>query len=251
MSEQLPVNFRDIGGVAGHGGRAIQRGRLFRGGQLFELPTAAKHALRDRQGIRTILDLRSAVELGKEPDGDIPGVRHVHFDVMQNVDALNKENPMRNTNADVAERYLTAVYGHFVTNDEANACFRGIAELLAGSPDGGVYFHCYAGKDRTGIVAAVLLSILGASEAAIFADYMRTAIGRREENARLVAEARQAGRTEDEVGAMAVFLGVKEGYLRNTFMAAERLYGSFDGYVRSGIGISDQTIDGIRAAYLE
>lgn len=244
------VNFRDLGGMKGYEGKTTASGRLFRGGQLFDMTDAEKQAFCKHYNIRTIIDLRNEESYSIEPNGHIPGVNQHIFEVMMDMEELSKANPMRNSNPKAAEAYLTAVYGEFVTNGHAIGCFRDILERMAKQEQGGIYFHCFAGKDRTGVVAAILLSVLGVSREDILRDYLKTREGREAENKRLLDLARQEGKTEEELGAMAVFYTVAPQYLENVFLTADKIYGSFDNYVAQGIGITAETIQNLRNRYL-
>lgn len=244
------VNFRDLGGLRGFGGKTIDCGRLYRGGQLFEMSDSEKHAFCEHYDIRTIIDLRNEESFSIKPNGQIPGVDQHIFQVMMDMEELSKANPMRDSNLEAAAAYLTAVYAEFVTNCHACGCFRDILELMAGQEQGGIYFHCFAGKDRTGVVAAILLSLLGVCRRDILLDYLKTQEGRAAENKRLLDIARRKGKTEDELGAMAVFYTVEARYLESFFAAAEQHYGCFERYVTDGIGISAEQTEQLRYQYL-
>lgn len=206
MNITTPVNFRDLGGLISCCGKTVARGRLYRGGQLFGMTESEKTTFCEKYEIRAIIDLRNEESFGIEPNGKIPGVTQHNFQVMLDMEELSDSNPKRNSSAKAAARYLTAVYGAFVTNQHATACFKGILNLIAAQEAGGVYFHCFAGKDRTGVLTAIILSVLGVSREDILMDYLKTKEGRAAENKRLLALARQEGKTEDELGAMEVFL---------------------------------------------
>lgn len=245
---KTPVNFRDIGGLTTLLG-TIAKGRLYRGGQLFELTSAEKEAFCQHYQIQTIIDLRNERSAKAEPNGKISGVAEYNFQVMKAMDELSKDNPMRNSNEQAAKAYLKAVYEEFITNSHANQCFKSIIRLLS-QEAGAVYFHCFAGKDRTGIVAAIILSLLGATKEEILADYLLTIEGRAQANEEIIQAARAADKTEDELAARKVYLTVEADYLLATFAKAEAIYGSFDDYIRNGIGVSENHIQQLRKNFL-
>lgn len=250
MSIAIPVNFRDLGGMPGAANKRVVKGRLYRGGQLFTLTTAQKQTFCAAKDIRLLIDLRNEDSCLRAPNGTIPGVAQRVFEVMANLDELSQDQQKRYTSAAAAEDFLARMYVALVKNPHANACFREILTLIASLPTGGVYFHCYAGKDRTGIVAAVLLTALGVCKEDVFSDYMRSAEGRRAENRRILGEARAAGQSDDALGAIETLLNVKPRYLNGAFEAAESAYGSFDRYIRTGIGVNDEIITTLRKKYL-
>jgi len=114
-------------------------------------------------GVTTVLDLRSKGETFKTPspfaDGD--GVRYVHRELIDDANMTNIGDSQS-----MLDRYL------FIINKRPHA-FRDIFEVIA-QTDGTVIFHCFAGKDRTGLIAAMLLSLAGVAPEHIAADYGET-----------------------------------------------------------------------------
>jgi protein-tyrosine phosphatase len=152
-------NFRDIGGYTGHEGRTVRWRRVFRSDSVHRIVPTELPAL----GVRTVIDLRRPHEV--ERDGrvaDYPGLnyRHIHPDHPEWVPA----------DADVVlERFIADRY-----RELAELGTVGIGEALrviadpAAAP---VVVHCVAGKDRTGVVCALTLSLLGVSDEDVAADY--------------------------------------------------------------------------------
>lgn len=160
-------NARDLGGLATADGRQTQRRALIRADLLGRLTPRGKEQLLD-YGVRTIIDLRSPAEAEKDPSavfaaGDrAPDYRLVRaMERTPAVDALFKQAQTR------AQIYKIAL-DHFPQNNGR------ILRAIAGAAPGGVVFHCHSGKDRTGIIAALLLDLAGVREEAIAADYAAT-----------------------------------------------------------------------------
>ena len=114
-------------------------------------------------GVTTVVDLRSASELERDPSPFANGSR-AHYLHRELIDDANM-NEIGDA-ASMLERYL------FIINSRPHA-FRSVLESIAGA-EGGVLFHCFAGKDRTGLVAAMLLDLAGVSRDEIAADYGET-----------------------------------------------------------------------------
>ncbi|MEU6077083.1 tyrosine-protein phosphatase [Micromonospora sp. NPDC047074] len=220
-------NFRDVGGHVGHDGRTVRRKRLYRSDsphRIDDTDRAAFAAL----GVRTVIDLRRPYEV--ERDGRIP-----HFDGLtwHNAHLVHAEWGDRpyQPGTDLA-RYLADRYA-----DLAETATAGIAEaigLIADSPNAPVVVHCVAGKDRTGIVCALTLSVLGVADDEIVADYALST----EAGERYRAWYESIGRPADlhlpvltcPAEAMTYFLaelreahGSVEGYLRHTGVAETQL----------------------------
>jgi protein tyrosine/serine phosphatase len=155
-------NFRDIGGYETAAGRYVRWGAVFRSGSLHRL-TAADRETAARLGLRTVIDLRSATELRRE--GRFHGSDEVAFHhlPLEDESATKEDGTPEPRELSLGETYVEiAVTGrHAVAN---------VLRVVAEDPHP-VVIHCFAGKDRTGVIAALILSSLGVSDAMISADY--------------------------------------------------------------------------------
>jgi protein-tyrosine phosphatase len=161
VSFEACFNFRDIGGYATSEGRVVRWGAVYRSGSLHRL-TAADREVTAELGVRTVIDLRSTGEL--ERDGWFGGsdvVRHHHVPLEDASDAKVRER-------ESGVRGLGEAYVEIANAGRAGV---GNALRLVAEREHPVVVHCFAGKDRTGIVAALLLSILGVPDATITDDY--------------------------------------------------------------------------------
>ena len=154
-------NTRDLGGLPLDG--SVTRSRvLIRSDHVGRLTPVGREELRN-YGVTTVLDLRSAAEILRSPnpfaDGD--GPRYVHRELIDDAHMNNLGEA-----GDMYQRYL------FILKERQRA-FGDIFTLLAEAEDG-VVFHCFAGKDRTGLVAALLLSLAGVAPEHIAADFGET-----------------------------------------------------------------------------
>lgn len=167
------VNLRDVGGIFA-GDVRVRSGLLFRSGLTHQLEPAGLARLRSQLGIRTIIDLRSDAELSK--DGVAPfashGMEHRRIAVY-GVTAVTpgerreRFHQMARGEFDWCARYQELVLEHarsFV------AFFEAVTEPGA-LP---ALFHCAAGRDRTGVAAALVLGVLGVPDEVIAQDYART-----------------------------------------------------------------------------
>jgi hypothetical protein len=153
------LNVRDLGGLPLRGGGETARGRVARSespGFLTELGWGelAEH------GIRTIVDLRCASE---DPYTPVDGIRRVEVPIFD----FDDEELWRRGRG---MRRKSQYYALWMDHCRARIA-RAVAEV-GDAPPGGVLIHCHAGRDRTGIVAAVLLSLAGVPEEAIADDYV-------------------------------------------------------------------------------
>jgi protein-tyrosine phosphatase len=168
-------NVRDLGGHRIAGDRLIRHGRLFRADGLANL-TDDDLDLLDALGIRTVIDLRSATELTER--GRFPLERYpVAFHHLPIVDVTWVETgvPVFPDTPDGAVDFLVWAYHDMLATGAER--FAAAIGLLASADAMPAMFHCAAGKDRTGILAALILGGLGVDDEAVAADYALTAIG--------------------------------------------------------------------------
>jgi len=170
------VNFRDLGGLPADGG-AVKTGVLYRSDSLAYATPADAKRLVERLGLATVIDLRGQYEvenLGRGPLADTP-VAYVHAPI---VDVSGAD--------DLAGHYLAMLA-------EKGAVLAGMIKLLASADTLPAVFHCEAGCDRTGVLAAAVLSLLGVPDDAIAEDYALTAPAMPAIHARVRRVAEQLG----------------------------------------------------------
>jgi protein-tyrosine phosphatase len=158
-------NLRDLGGYATHDGGRTRTGRIFRADTLAHLTEADLVAL-VQLGLGLICDLRSPQEIERYPDRLPPGVRHLHNPMRLDVNVMGD---YRSPDFDWSAFRLEQLFIQML--EQSGATFRRVFAHLA-EPDAYPYlFHCAAGKDRTGVVAALLLRTAGVPDETIVADF--------------------------------------------------------------------------------
>jgi len=175
------VNVRDVGGLPTIDGGETVHGRLLRSENLQELTPADVARLVGEFGVTTVVDLRSTVELtteGPAPLDAVAAVRHAHHPVLSEfLDASDTIKAALLTEAIAAdrERYPgDMMCGHYLgyldnRPEEVVGALRSI-----GTAPGAAIVHCAAGKDRTGVVIALALTVAGVPAEVIVADYVAT-----------------------------------------------------------------------------
>lgn len=159
------LNFRDLGGYPTADGRQVRWRQAFRSDALHAVTPADVARLRDEIGLATVIDLRSTAELHADGEGPLQraGILHHHLPLFDGKTIWPVERPAMVT---LADRYwLLAEYA----KDK-------IASVLAAlaAAEGPAVYHCAAGKDRTGVISAVLLGVLDVPDEVIVADYVAT-----------------------------------------------------------------------------
>jgi protein-tyrosine phosphatase len=176
------VNVRDVGGLPTEDGGEIVYGRLLRSENLQELSPADVGKLVDEIGVTTVVDLRTTAEVELEGPGPldaVPSVRHAYHPVLPELgsrtDAVAEALLVKKAEADRSRFPDDSMCGHYLgyleeRPDEVTGALRSIM-----TSEGAAIVHCAAGKDRTGVIVALALTVAGVERDAIVADYMATA----------------------------------------------------------------------------
>ena len=161
------LNFRDLGGYPAAEGRRLAWRRIYRSDGLHRLTAPDVVRLRDDLGLTDLIDLRSTAELRHDGRGPLENepmaFHHVPLFDGDRPSPFNPDLQMRMEEMSLADRYFALI-------EMAKVPIARVVELIADAKGGAVY-HCAAGKDRTGVISAILLSILGVPEELIVADY--------------------------------------------------------------------------------
>lgn len=231
-------NFRDLGGYTGQGGRTVRWRVLFRSDHLAGL-SPADHDHIQALRIGRIFDFRGVQE-SQADSYQLPyAQRHslaIEPTLLQYLQAQVQAG--RSVTAEDAAEAMHATYRGFVRHNSARFADL-FAHLLA--HDAPLVFHCTAGKDRTGLAAALILSALGVSQENILHDYMLT-------NALYRHEPGAATTLSPQV--MKVVWGVQENFLQAALQAIDEDYGSMAHYLEAGLGLSAPALERLRHCYL-
>ena len=233
------LNVRDLGGhPTGNGGETVY-GAVVRADSVGRLTTAGWEAL-VAYGIRTVLDLRGDHEREDDPPGELPvDVVHVPFleaseaeweEIAAELESL-AELPVVDATRDAYLIFLE----RFKPN--VGAALRAVAV----APKGGLVVHCVGGKDRTGLLSALLLHLAGVSTEDIAADYALS-----EERLRPRHDAwLEAAETKAERRRLERITQTPPEVISGVFKELERRYGSAEAYLRSA-GLSDEELASAR-----
>ncbi|HEV2140632.1 MAG TPA: tyrosine-protein phosphatase [Candidatus Dormibacteraeota bacterium] len=230
-------NTRDLGGLPTRHG-LTRPGVAVRSDNVASLTPAGRQSMID-YGITTVIDLRSESEVKGAPgppfsefqstsalsplDGTPDGPVFLHLPLIDDATA-----PILNQAPTMPERYALML-------DHRQEALAAILDGIA-SADGPVLFHCFAGKDRTGLVAAVLLSVAGVDPDAIGADYAETDIQLASRYEEWLAKA-----SPERLATMRDELRCPPEWILSTLDHLERKWGGVEAYLEAG-GLSADII---------
>jgi protein-tyrosine phosphatase len=225
-------NIRDLGGYPARGG-ASTSARLLRGDCFVPMSGADRRTLLD-MGVTAVIDLRGESERARLPSG-FCNCSSVTYDAIPLIDDAPHGAARRTLPADFT---MGDMYTDMLDNarDAVLAVFRRIA--LAAPSSGRLLFHCTAGKDRTGVIAALLLSLAGVSGEDIVRDYAQT-----DENLFPVRDIlRENSGVPAMLGALTEeFLSAKPRNMEKMLSHMDREYGGSDCYfARAGLTAAER-----------
>jgi protein-tyrosine phosphatase len=211
LSMEGAYNVRDLGGYSVADNKTVKWGKVLRSGDLNHLTNKDLSYLKDLN-LHSIIDFRSNEEVGQAPDKTPESLKH-SFHIP--IDVGNVFN-IQSITKDAAELLLVEGNKLFINNfqDEYREFFR----ILQDSASAPLLFHCSAGKDRTGLGAALFLASLGVNKQTIIDDYMLSA--------ELVKEKYQP--LVDKNPLLEPIMTVKPEYIEAAFDEIERNYGGLD-----------------------
>jgi len=247
---QSMENFRDLAGAdaapayRNREGRTLRRGVFYRSNLV--APDDADLGILNGLGITSVYDLRTPGEIAKAPDRLPQGAAYRPVNVLGSEDAFPHTFF---TSAGHAIQTLEDIHRQMVTEAAIRERLALVLTAMA-ETNGAQIFHCTAGKDRTGWVAALLHTIAGVPEETIMHDYLLT----NTYTEHWIAATRQAMLKQYNqafVDAISPILGVHERFLHTGFAQAADSYGSMAGYITNGLGLDAQVIEALRDKLLE
>ncbi|MGE7225596.1 tyrosine-protein phosphatase [Paenibacillus sp. PDC88] len=227
-------NVRDLGGYLTRDGQTTRWGRFFRADGLHRLTENDRKTLLEK-GVGTVIDLRHEYEVSE--------FKNVFTDSQEvayhNVSLINPATTERQDINSLGELYVEML-------DHVQPQLLRVFRLLAAEDGQAALFHCSAGKDRTGVTAALLLDLAGVPEDTIIADYALTG----ECIAPMIEELRKGKPDSVPSESFEKFLGSDPANMAMMLEHLDAKYGGAESYLAS-IGLTIQEIDALRSKLLE
>ena len=252
--QNLP-NTRDLGALQTEDEKYIIPGRRLRSGDLYHISQEDQEVLQDNYRLRKIIDLRSDRERKERPDSPVPDAVCYEIPLLDEDWSGNRSfDSIRRTLGGAEEYSWDQIADLYQRVIEDPFCVRQIArimDVIVKEPMGPVMIHGSVGKDRTGIIIALILTILGVPRNTIRKDYVRS-------NEYLDNDMRfmqnylgnLSGNHNDELDKLEFVYGVREYSINRMFQTIERKFGSMSSFIQKELLLSSGEIERMRDYFL-
>ncbi len=223
-------NVRELGGLPTRGGGQTAWHRILRSDDISRLTDNDVRFLQE-YGVSMVIDLRSPSEAAEKADrlGTHCGMQYANIPLMDDAD-LSKASQMELAdNVSMADMYVEML--------EHKEAVKRVFDIIADAPDGCVLFHCAAGKDRTGVLAMLLLMLAGADKQDCLNNYIQSYVNLTRDD-----------RYNEMVKAYSAVKHMMESrpeYLEGAYQYVNGFFGGIEGYLES-CGVSNQKIFCVR-----
>ncbi|MFJ6757478.1 tyrosine-protein phosphatase [Streptomyces sp. NPDC091273] len=226
------VNFRDAGGYRTTTGQWVKMGEIYRSDALNKL-TANDLAKLERLRVKTVFDLRMQDERTKDADKVPAGATYVVADVFAGSGSFQTlpKTP------DEAVKAMVDAEKAMVSGDGGKKAYTQVFDGISDDHRRSVLFHCTAGKDRTGWANASLLTALGVPGETVMADYLASNDYRKAANDAVLSHL-----PPQQAAVYKPLLDVRPEYLNSGYDEVKAEYGSFDRYLKDGLGIDSREL---------
>jgi len=232
-------NFRDLGGYVAAGGRQVRWRRLFRSDGLHALTAGDVEHLHEL-GLAVVIDLRSSNEIERDGLGalfDTGRVVHRHHPFIERVEPRDPSSYPSD---------MVVLYQEII--DNTRPAIAAIFGALSQEETYPVVFHCAAGKDRTGITAGLVLSVLGVPDETIIQDYALTELAMERRRA-AIQTAGAVGETDRYSSISAHLLRAEPQTMARTLAMIDATYGSSTAFLEA-CGVTIEQVNQVREILL-
>lgn len=234
-------NFRTLGSLKNTEGKTLKEGKFYRSGDLYHLKNSSFKEL-EKLGIKEIIDLRNEKEISKKPDHLPENIIYKKYSAFEDQgDQLSQAKKLvlkGKVNAADADKRMVDFYRDYVT-ENPETIKKIITEILESNQP--VLYHCTAGKDRTGIITALIMSVLKFDKETIYNNYLLSNNYRKQ----LVEKRLKLANTlhfiypKMDLKVLEKLSWIESNYLDAAFDEINKKYGSTDIYIQQVLGISE------------
>lgn len=237
-------NMRELGGINTSSG-VIKKGILNRSSKLTDATEKDIEELKNKYQIKTIIDLRTPAEIDEKPNKEIPETNYRPIPIFdRRVPGITHEDKrMRiKANIDMPEMYQSMLKEEFIHNTKN--VIHSILNLEEN--DYPLLVHCTEGKDRTGVVIAILLMILGVDRKDIKKDYMATNKVNKRKAQIAYFMIKNFDHDEERALLAKTFLIAKEEYIDSIFEYIDNNWKDTEDFIKNGLEVTEEEINNFK-----
>ena len=246
------LNFRDLSGLKTNDGRVIKKGYFYRGAALDFYSEEELKALEELH-IKTIMDIRSSMEIEMYPDPELKGARKIEHSglVVEGAKEIDWSPVGMKKIGGEAQEQLDKIRHYYSIMAFNNEAFRiMIKEIVDGEVP--IYFHCATGKDRTGVAAMVIEMLLNVTKQEMEKDYLLSNIYRKKILEESLKNVEDIAINNPEINILITLQdGVRQEIFDLVMDSIEERYGSYDEYIMKEYDLNEQDLIRLRNLYTE
>ncbi len=260
-------NARELGGYVTEDGKTVKFGKLLRTAKLADATDDDIERLEKVYHVKKDIDFRSAIERAANPDVEVNGMKMYSFPALgetmlpqydltdpsyqEDTQAMIRSLITLDKDGNFVNSYFKNTYRQlYTTKDGINAYKNFFHEILTANGDT-VLWHCTSGKDRCGNASFLLLLALGVDQETAIQDFLNTNYYYEDDMEDAYETALKLTGNKKTAEDISYYPGVKREWIETSLKTIEQEYGSVDNYFHKALGLSDQDLASIRAAYLE
>lgn len=259
---QTVQNARDLGGLSTYDGRTVKYGRILRTANMSMLNEHDIRLLKS-YNLKRVLDFRTHTVIKSTPNVKIDGVEYVIIPIVKELSSrvMSKKDYETRTMADIllqfcsdfkgeGIKWMKDFYKSLYSSEYSLSQYKVFFDNLKENKSGAVIFHCTAGKDRTGVGAILLLTLLGVKREQIILDYLETNTSVKRDIEETLALGRERGTPMEILRDIPYLNGVCEEYAKDVFDFIDT-YPTPEAFFKDKMGIDREYIEELRENYLQ
>lgn len=226
----------------------IKEKKLIRSEELNKLSNEDIKKMQEDLNVKVVIDLRTKKER-KHRDKIIPDAKYFNLPISNYKDLKNEPNKKLRKHKNGLFPNLCEYYKRLVSREKKDFWTNLFNIFLNNGKDGAILWHCVQGKDRTGVVAAVMSCCLGVDEKEVMDDYLYT-----NENTKVPLKYRLISLIFFFIGMRKEFIELftaRKEYLESSITYIKNTFGGFDGFLKEVCGIDDDKKKELKALYLK
>jgi len=239
------INIRELGKIRTEDGKFVRENVLIRSAHLHDISSEDLRQLYEQYQIRHVIDFRDIFECIKKPDYVIPLTQYHHLPVLSDFFRRGGKKESKFSFGEHPRLVFQEIYETMASGKSARDAYRGFFEILLQANGEAVLWHCTQGKDRTGIAAALLLTVLGVSKETIIDEYLLSNQAMQKEYEQL----QNSQMSEERLTFMREILFVYREHIERYYDIIEKEYHTLYEYIVSQL-ISEDEAEKLRNAYL-